>query len=407
MDRTTFTTLLRNELTVPTNLDPLDFLTAIEDAFRPAVSTSHWERFTSAHASPLAYLAERDELDFFGPNTLKAAFGDRLHDKVRGPSRLATNTDEKWMAGLRRRAYQYAVVGYERHTRYQQTRNRAVAVALRRTNRLLYGEASLPPHGLTETLKLRSGLMNKLQAQLLVEHLNRHPESHDRCLQRRPTWAVVIGPEPDSSAKEWLETLEPMGSLMRRESGETAAWRLGPLATSGIATYRMENGLVLAPSQVFSMQPPRIILPPRYVLDCSHPDGATVYMAADERSGVGVRRAQPCEEAANLCELVSESNLRMAESPPGDESRLLRGFFAAGRIHDNDRSSHYALGFNEREAERVMAFLSAAGLGIFRSARLGQGGNFNPLGFEDTAHKKMLTLPGPAPLDIEFFTRRG
>lgn len=404
MDENNFRTLLRAELNIPGGLTPNERVAALEAAFRSSPPYSFYEPFEPCRDTALVYLPEGDDVDFFGLRTMHAAFGEDLGKNALGAGHPSPRGGD-WMEGMRTRTYRYAVVGYEKYTLYQRTRERVVSIVLRLTSHLLYQEAAGPLAGPVETLKLRSGLMNKVQATLLADHLN-SMQGGPR-YKSRTTWRVETGPEPDASARDWLDALDPIHPLMRRESGEAAAWDLGEVATHSIATYRMEEGLTLSPSQVFSVHSPRIILPARYLLDCWSPDGKTVYMAADAYSGVGVRRSHPCPAAATLCELITGSNLRMADCPTPSEQEAVCGFY-----YDDERGPHYdlsqyALGLTKEEAEQVSNYLTASGYGMFELARIGHGGNFNPLGFNDEYGVGKLVVPGTTPLEVEFFTHRG
>lgn len=303
------------------------------------------------------------------------------------------------MAGLRRRAYRYAVIEYEKRTAYQKTTEHPVSIALRLTPRLLYGEATQTLDSAVETLKLRDGLMNKRQATLLAEHLNSKlgPDRYD-------TWRVVEGPESDGNARKWLDALGSTYQLMRRESGETAAWELGGAATRGIATFRVEQSPTLSSHQVFSSLPPRVVLPPRYLLACVSLEDETRYLAPDQYSWVGMRRLHPSVAATELFQLVTASNLLPAKPEAHHWEHSLRGFFY-DQPPPHDDCSEYAHGFTAEEAVEVQDILKRNGYGDFEPARIGGDGNFNPLGFSDIVGAGKLVVPGQTP--VEFFSYRG
>lgn len=387
MDQTNFKHKLRDELAVPLDLDPAQRVATLEEAFRPF----EFRGESSAGFSALAYLSEGDTLDFFGTLTLHRAFGKELWKRGFGPSWLVPASGEEWIAGLRRRAYRYAVIGRESHTRYQKTRQLAVTVALRLTSRLLYREATDALDGAVETMKLRSGLMNKIQAQLLADHLN-----HVGVSKSHITWHVVEGPAPDTSSRAWLNDVGPMAPLLRRESGETAAWSLGAVAQRGIVTYRLENGPVVSPSQVFSVQSPRVIVPPRYILNCGL--SSDIELPWDGTVGIAARRDASCEDALQLCELITDANLDddyywSNTNPNVDFTNEVRDFFkSTEKRYFEDSPQAYSLGFDSEEAERAIKHLHASGLGEFFRARTGAGGNFNPLQLLDCAPLRTLPL---------------
>jgi len=403
MDKPTFSTLLQAELDIPAGLRPSERVDALEAAFRTRNGCAYSTPFEASGESALAYISEGDDLDFYGTVTLHAAFGSSLDIEYPEVAHLRPRGEE-WMAGLRRRAYRYAVVAYESHTLHQRRTERAVSIALRHTPRLLYRESTGLLDGCVETLKLRDGLMNKRQAKLLAEHLN--------STQGRPShrvnsaWRVVEGPKPDGDARVWLDGLGAVGRHLRRESGETAAWGLGDAATRGIATFQIENSDARSSRSAFSAMPPRIALPPRFLLDCVSPEGATCFMAADHYSSVGIRRLHPAADATKLFELVTASNLQPGESRAHHSESPLQGFFHDWRPRHED-CSEYALGFADEDAEQVKNFLSSSGYGTFDAVRIGRGGDFNPLGYEDIVRKSALLIPGQTALHVEFFSYRG
>jgi hypothetical protein len=292
------------------------------------------------------------------------------------------------------------VLGVEAPTSCRTRQRCGVTMLLRMTPRLLFDEAAGASNDVLATLRLRSALMNRLQAELLADHLNRFAPSGGRAT----TWKVVEGPAPDTSARAWLDATQPYASLLRQESGEAQAWDLGPIATDGIATYRLENEPSQASRQVFAMEPPRVILPPRFLLegclslDDEVPPGTV---------GMAVRRLVPCQEAKSLCARIGYRNLK---APGHDAYRVARSHaisdFLSYQPPLKSPAQTYPYALTGQEAEAAAAHLADIGWGEFNPRRVGEGGDYNPLDIEDMAPQCDIEVPGATPLKLDLFLYR-
>jgi hypothetical protein len=385
MDQPAFIARLRTELAVPSGLDRLQSQAALEHAFDPQ------------SGSALQDLCHSDNLDFFGPLTLKYALGQDMLLPGRMPSGFLPFRGREWAAGLRRRAYRYVVLGVEAPKTCGTRQRYGATMLLRMTPRLLCEEAQGAGNDVLATLRLRSALMNRLQAELLADHLNRFAPSGGRAI----AWKVVEGPAPDTSARAWLDATQPYPSLLRQESGEVQAWDLGRIATDGIATYRLENEPSQSSRQVFAMEPPRVILPPRFLLEgCLSLDDEVPPGTA----GMAVRRLVPCQEAQSLCARIGYRNLK---APAHDAYRVTRSRaisdFLSYRPCLKSPTETYPYAFTRQEAEAAAAHLADIGWGEFTPRRVGEGGDFNPLGIEDMAPQYDIEVPGATPLKLDLF----
>src|SRR6218665_2997044 len=120
MDESTFHALLRVELDIPADLTSDGRVAALEHAFRARTSNPTTTSFDASGETALAYISVGDDCDFYGHMSLYTAFGGCSKKDYPASVHLRPRGHE-WMAGLRRRAYKYAVVAFEERTRYQRT----------------------------------------------------------------------------------------------------------------------------------------------------------------------------------------------------------------------------------------------------------------------------------------------
>jgi hypothetical protein len=389
MDEATFKQELRDELAIPTaGLDTAQRVAALEAAFQP------WKY--ARPGSALTQLTVGDLVDYFGPITLRKAFGGEIERYGPGPNRFHA---QDWKVGLRRRAYRYAVVGFKSRAERDEVAHRAVALALRLNPQILFGEATDLLDPSVENMKLRAGLLNKVQSHLLADQLN---QRQNNVL----SWRVVDGPAPDSSARVWLDALSPVAPLLRRESGETGAWGLGTVAQHEIAVFRLENGLMLSPSQVFSVQSPRVVPPPRFQLECRD-FPANAYMPYGS-CGLAAQRAEESEEARRLCTLITHINLvagkHWDDLPPRTGFvEGVKGFIDDAKVDADYGAFAYSNAFDQQEAEIAVRHLRALGYGEFVPQRLGED---IPMLMVDSSPMECLTNVDGLPCGIHVFFYR-
>ncbi|WP_157615525.1 hypothetical protein [Rhizobacter sp. Root404] len=385
---------LRADLTdIPRNADRAASLQELERAF--------------SSTGALATLTNGDALDFYGEATLTAVFGAHLDCPYTSRPLNASRTTPPKHTGLRRRAYRYVVVGELSRDDLRAPAGRASVLLLGLSAKSLAFEGKSPVSANSLTmLRLRSGLMNRRQASLLAWHLNDFRESSN--WDGSMMWRVVEGPEPDTSARGWLDSIADPAHFLRREIGEVATWGLGSRATSGIATYRLEHGQRASVDQVFASESPRLILPPRFQLigdvddDCQFNDGTW---------GIVVQRRESCETASALATAAGQGLLSAPTTPdtmtrhdPSDDLGALaedaKVFFSDEHGRHEYGAAKYALGLSEAETLAAISALSARGYGDFRAVRVGRGGNFNPANIGDTSTIKIIHVDGACPFDV-------
>lgn len=407
MDQSTFMKQLRAELTLSADLSHADRIAALETAFTPERQHEWAPAPWSESDSALTYLLEGDDKDYFGEQAFNLA-STGLHYRVTASHRpgFVSGVAKDWLVGLRMQAYTYAVVGYVHFVNRQQPQKRAVQLVLRMTPRLLYGEATGVLSGMLETLKVRAGLMNKRQARLLADHLNGLEKSKEDSLAF--TWEVTSGPTREDSVRRWLDCLQPQGPLLRRELGEAAAWGLGPTASASLATYRLENGTTVNSDQAFSSEPPRIVLPPRFLLECFPPEE---YDPNPCTSGIAAHRHAPCQQSAQLFTFLPDSRLRDEDSwALGTKTsevmdEIDRFFTGDSEDRPYNLPSHtYPLALSHDEVARASQYLQASRSWSARAVRVGTAGYFNPLHICETILREVVTVPGPEPFELAIFS---
>ena len=366
--------------------------------------------YTGSSASALAWNSYRygDDAAFFGERTLESLFEPSF--QVRMGSRL------EWQMGeiaceshhnLRTHIQGYVVVGY----RSDKGSSRAACVLFHSGSIGLYDGADGPPTdkvGALELVRVRFGLMNRRQAHLLANHLNRFRRNrhHGEAL----TWVVKRGPEADASARAWLDAVAGESQYMQHTAGELPSWGLGTNTAHGLAIYTLESRVAAHPDQVFSYGRARCLLPPRFLIYAGQRNGDSDLPTGETWNAV---RATECADARGNAERVGlggdsfehadtrpEDMWGQDESaPPGDGPGYTPGPVEV-----------YATSFGRKEAPQVMRALRKSGYRGIVASLVGVGGSYvrwesgNPYFRRDEVHlERELKVGGAPALDVRLF----
>ena len=294
---------------------------------------------------------------FYGKRTLRQLLGEDFKEELRDRESFPDfELHEPWKA-VELEMQRFAVVGRRRETWGGLV-----------TERVLFhsGKVSFfdgypcPPTSSplrpTELIRVRSGLMNRRQALLLANHLNRFRRSrrHGAVLD----WSVVQGPLPDSSARDWLDAIAGRGGHLRASVGDLNPWGLGPHAGDALVMYLIERKQSAIAEQVFSYGVPFCVLPARFEISAEMkvrpygvPEDAlwTVVRATRDRESFTLARI--CEQAT----LLGSTETRRAADFWGE----IRDGAPMDTSSDPHPSEVYATAFTRDEAIAVIRNLRA------------------------------------------------
>jgi hypothetical protein len=350
-----------------------------------------------------------DDAAFFGEQTLRSLLGREFREQMASRSDWqSSNGQGEPNHTLRKHIQRYVVVGYRDADRAA----RAACVLFHGGNISLYDGADGAPTvsvAALELVRVRLGLMNRRQAHLLVNHLNRfrRNQHHGEAL----SWVVKRGPAADTSARAWLNLVAGERQYLQHTVGELPSWGLGANAARGLAMYALEPKAVAHPDQVFSYGRARCLLPSRYAIyaanqagDIDTPDGAVWCV---------VRKTE-CSEARRTAEkaglIVRPFDFKYVEPedmwgaddllPPGD-----------GPGYSPEPAEVYATSFSREEALRAMRVLRKNGYRSISAARVGADGSYvrwesgNSYFYHDEVRlARELLVDGEPAFDVRLFT---
>ena len=422
MNLRTFQTSLREELAnLDTTLGFHGSLAALDTAFNRRLE------------SPLIQLTQGDDDDFFGRATLSKLYGPEFDEVLPDHEYYRGGRDRNERFGLRRKAYQYVVVGFredvpEPHSGRTARVPLAAAVLLTDTRELTFFESDWAASNEVAMLRLRAGLMNRVQATLLASHLNRFRRDvrHREVLR----WQVLKGPAVDSRARAWLDGIPCAGPFLRRDLGELSCWCLGERATESIAMFRLDMGTVLSGEQVFACASPTRTPPPRYEIVGRPPKGK---QALPDHLVMDIRRALPCPDALALTSYISECGLlqngynyydpytnwgrwvgQQASTGTTSTSRGVYDFFGAyqdgvppcGEVA-HTAAMAYSLALSRCEAIAALPLLRDLGFEGLQLSRIGNNGIYYEAAYSLTGDHRCVdlisrfTIPTSPPLELE------
>lgn len=373
----------------------------LEEAFdysRRAWDALRWENYRFG-----------DDAAFFGEQTLRDLLGQEFREQMtsrsdwsRGEVSIEPHHD------LRKHIQRYVVVGYRGADRAA----RAARILFHSGNVSLYDGADGPPTDKLrplELMRVRFGLMNRRQAYLLANHLNRfrRNQHHGEVLN----WAVKRGPAADTSARAWLDVVAGERQYLQHTVGELPSWGLGSNAARGLAMYTLEARAVACRDQVFAYGFGRCLLPPRYAIYAALEAGDRGILEGEVWSVV---RKTECNEARRTAEkagLIGRPfDFKYVE--PEDM------WGAADRLPPEDGPGYtpepaevYATSFSREEALRTMRVLRKNGYRSISAARVGADGSYvrwesgNPYFCHDEVRlSRELLVDGEPALDVRLFT---
>lgn len=369
---------------IPTRLDTLrDFLRNVPSptSFHESVELLAKAFAPGVADNPAAGIEGNDEA-FYGVKALTELYGRDYADVLANRSFRFPMTDHQGGDGeeptdLRNLVDRFAVVAYE------QTARGVAKVPAKVVLRVgLEEEVSTvlqpPKKGAKafELVRVRAGLMNRRQALLLANHLNRFKRSPSRNLPL--TWRAVRGPDVADSARHWLDALGGGDLLFRRLGGSIPTWGLKEATRDCLAVYNCESAATWHDKQVFAYARPRMVLPTRYhvsylpaVPPGSLPDGHALQ----------VRRTELCPQAFAMAKAYLEAGFinDSGMTATVDASTLWGDDWDLPRVYSSDVAPaySYSTGLELGEALAVVRYLRSTGNGRrVRIHVLGLGGAF-------------------------------
>ncbi len=351
-------------------------------------------------------------ISFYGEQTLADLLDNNYLNVLPGRRNFYGEPDSLPTSDVRLEFQRYAVVGRRVDAEGNVDTHRVIFHAgdiafLEGRNRPL---ANVPLRPM-ELVRLRSGLMNRRQASLLVNHLNRFRRNHHQI--DTLTWSVIRGPLPNSSARDWLDAVAGSGEHLQHTAGETLPWGLGLNASKALTLYVVIRSPSVNREQVFAYCPPRYILPPRFAISVrerirspSVQTGQNWHVTRRTEDASASALAAVCEEAGLLgCEGPSE--FTRAEDFWGPEDEGYPDY--AG--YEPTPSQVYATSFSRDEAIRAMRVLRMAGYRDIKARRVGADGDFSRVqsghscfGQDEVSCHHTLIVPGRSELEIEVST---
>lgn len=315
-----------------------------------------------------------EDVEFFGERTLRALLGDDFRDEL---DDRRDYWDDTATGGPRSRVrlelQRYAVIGR------RGGHPGAPACVLFHSGQVSFSAGLGPPDEKVrpfELVRIRAGLMNRRQALLLANHLNRFRRSghHGEPL----AWSIVRGPGPDSSARLWFDGVAGKGLHLRHTVGDLPSWGLRQWAAHAVEMYVVEPRRPAHREQVFTYGTARYLPPLRFAISAvekmrSH--------GVPKDKQWSVTRATECEEAYSVAEACEQAGLIGND----DEYVLNLGDFWGPKQDGNpwDGPAYtpspavvYATSFSRDEALRVMRTLRASGYRSVGVRRVGADGNY-------------------------------
>lgn len=358
---------LRNLLRdVPLTASFSQSIELLEDAFDYSdrdPTAPPWYRFRSG-----------DDATFFGEQTLRALLGKDFREDMPARYYWSGSLDPDDPRALRPHVQRYVVVGYR-------PEGGGACVLFHSGNVIFFDDAAGPPTesvAALELVRVRSGLMNRRQAHLLANHLNRFRRNrhHGEVLN----WVVKRGPDADSSAREWLDAVMGDCQYLRQTVGELPTWGLGANAAGHLVMYVVQPRMVAHRSQVFTYGAAQYLLPPRFAV-------RVVEKAPQGDVPVGqswdATRTSECDEAkrvADVCEwngLIDGTYSNQGASPKDmwgiDDNNSAPG---GDDGISPPAAEVYATSFSRQEVTRVMRALRKGGYYNIRAERIGADGTY-------------------------------
>lgn len=341
------------------------------------------EAFGRGSGNPLSVFFDGgDDIDFYGRTTLSNLFGENFVQVLSKRERFSAGPLRVLPGGLRRKVHQFAVVGFRPSAKGDVAH--AHAVIFRRVPALAALHHPEPSHCCSpeaESIRLRSGLMNRRQAHLMANHLNRYRRSShfDEALN----WRVVVGPAPDASAREWLNRYPASGLFLREQHGALADRGFGRKTMESICIYGLETAQVWDREQVFSRDVPRPIPPSRYEI-LGSPVPGTQGLAPEFRFVATRQELDP--HAAELAAAIRAVGCLPGESDYVASDDALAAIWGGepeeddGAPPDGPRSadpvSVYALSLSRSEAVSAMRILRSMGYRDLQLRKVGRDGEY-------------------------------
>lgn len=373
----------------------------LEDAFdysQKADNSSSWEDFRSG-----------DDAAFFGEQTLRSLLGREFHGQMESRLGWQGSDDQgRPSSALRKHIQLYVVIGY----RGDERAARAACVLFHSGNVSLYDGADGAPTdklGPLEMVRVRFGLMNRRQAHLLANHLNRfrRNQHHGEAL----SWVVKRGPAADTSARAWLDVVAGERQYLQHTVGQLPSWGLGSNAARGLAMYALEPKVLAHPDQVFSYGRARCLLPSRYAIYASAEAGDS---GIPEGEVWSVVRNTECSEARRTAEKAGiigryfDFKYVEPEEKWGADDQLPP---EDGPGYTPEPAEVYATSFSREEALRAMRVLRKNGYRSISAARVGADGSYvrwesgNPYFCHDEVRlSRELLVDGEPAFDVRLFT---
>ena len=336
---------------------------AFDYTYSPRTSPPPWKRFRRGA-----------DVAFFGERTLRDLFGDHYRNLL-ADRRDFHDGDHDW-SQLRAEFQRYAVVG-RRATVRGDTQTECVIFHSGRVS--FQSGGACPPVGKLrsiELMRVRAGLMNRRQAYLLANHLNRFRRNRHHS-DPGLTWSVVRGPAPGSSSRVWFDAVAGKGQTLHRTAGSLPTWGLGTSACEALALHFVKPILNRAPEQVFVYGAPRYLLPQRFTIRAvliTRP-----YGFPENQEWLVERQNE--DASARAISMVCEQGGLLNEDAFADCDRAedFWGPYQYGSpIDDSVRLSPaavYATAFSREEAIRVMRCLRTDGYRDIRACGVGTSGD--------------------------------
>ena len=318
-----------------------------------------------ADGIPWGDLRQGQDIAFFGEKTLSTLFPEGFPSSRELFEQVPWSVTKRFGQGLRCELQRYLVVGIHTHS----FGVRPQTVVMHGAHAVPFHESEWPGYARVEALelmRLRAGLMNRRQASLLANHLNRFGGRAHR--MRGLNWQVVIGPEPDSSARSWLYGIARYDRL-RHCVGEMLAWRLPGGVTDQLMTYDVDVEWG-GHASTFTYRGYRAALPPRYDVMAQTADG----------SAWQASRSAVCQDAYSFARIHEDggSVVRVGANFSEDICELW-GYDQVEALPKSWGEAHcparvYATAFSQSEAIQVMKELRLRGYRQIKAMPVGIDG---------------------------------
>lgn len=263
---------------------------------------------------------ENRPLSFYGLDHVAAAVGDGYEERFSS----AGFGDYDVPDALALSGQRFVLVGYEPFEDGEPISGlveKLVPSAVLLAGTAVRASELMPPMGesamrSSEHMRLRSGLMTRDTAELLLSHVERYcrRSSYGETL----SWQVVEGPSITQSARDWLDSIGATDALLRSQA--VGHWSRG-LCDGLLAVLRMQGECRLVPFQTFSYRAMLMRLPARYFVSAIRTRNKK-NLPPEFR--VTVRRKAECERAVNASHAFVDSGVLAAAKDATPERRFYR-----------------------------------------------------------------------------------